>query len=78
MADDAWGPAPYELRLLERPGDKQQFNLLVQALMERSSPGGFYRLPWFGKVRRYETRKGWERIVRAHMGRVYELGRGNG
>jgi hypothetical protein len=73
---DLLGPPPYERRLTERPGDRAEFDDCVFWLAWRSRPGRGYRVPpWASPARRRQARASWERIVRGHMGRVYELGR---
>lgn len=73
---DPLGPPPYERLLSGRPDDREQFNDFVIWLVYRSRPGRMYRAPWWASpARRRQVRKDWERIVRAHMGRAYALGR---
>ena len=75
-ASDVMGPPPYERLLTERPGDRTEFDDYVTWLAYRSRPGRGYRVPlWASPARRRQARHNWERIVRIHMGRAYELGR---
>ena len=75
--DDALGPAPYELRLMEHPQDRSQFNDWVAAISAISRPGSWYRVPfWACRARRREARRNWEQMIRIRAGRIYELGRG--
>jgi hypothetical protein len=71
------GPPPYERRLSERPQDREEFDGWLSGILFRSRPGGDYRIPWIfaSPARRRELRRDWERIVRSHAGRIYELGR---
>jgi hypothetical protein len=70
------GPPPYEMRLTERPEDRDGFDDAVRFLIYRSRPGRGYRVPfWASPTRRRVARQQWESIVRSFMGNAYELGR---
>ena len=74
MCDDAMGPPPYELALLEHPEDRAEFNDWVAQVVAHSRPG-FRFPPLVRRWRRREARENWERRMRIFAGRIYTLGR---